>query len=745
MRLKSLEISGFKSFANKTVFSFPSSITAVIGPNGSGKSNVADAIRWVLGERDMKGLRVKKSEDVIFGGTPKKAKMSLAQVILRLDNKDRKLPVDFKEIEITRRLNRAGESEYLINNSQVRLKDVIELLAKAKIGYSGITIVNQGLADSIIKASPKERRAMIEENLGLREFQLKKEETIRKLSSTADNLFKTQALVDELLPHLKSLRRQVGRWEKREEIAEQLKLLEKIFFGSQFSKIFQSENTTEQKVNDLKKKIEIQENLLTDLEKEFENLENQRPDFSSELKEIQTEMEKLESQKSGIFRNLGNIEGQIEGLRKMAIASKSTNTTLPSHKELEKSLHEFRISLKRLVSLSDLSQIKKELGELINGLNHLLDGEPNTTKPIQILENQPKNPEVIKLEKEKEILNQNITVLNKQIDEFNKKLEELRKKDAKSGVDSRVVWSRLQEERRKLDNFRKELNDILILQERTKMRKIDLEDKLRESGFSIDSFSNNELQDFNLEEEMQKANIKDDFAEIESKIFRLRRDLSAIGEVDELLVQESKEVEERYNFLSTELADLEKAKINLEGIITELVEKIDSIFNNALKEISAEFNKYFRLMFGGGGAKLVLVKSAKKKIQTDEVDVINTEIIEDSETEQGIEFQVDLPKKKVNNLEALSGGERTLVSISALFAIVAAMDPPFAVLDEIDAALDEANARKFSKILSELATNTQFVMITHNRSTMESAQALFGVTMAEEGISKAISLKLEEV
>src|SRR5574343_243550 len=226
MKRKSLEILGFKSFANKTIFSFPANVTAVVGPNGSGKSNVVDAIRWVLGERDLKGLRVARSEEIIFGGTPNKPRMSLAQVSITLDNSDNSLPIDFKEVVISRRKNRDGEKDYLINQSSVRLKDIVELLAKAKIGSQGMTIVNQGSADSILKASPKERRLMIEESLGLREFQLKKEEAKRRLVSTEENLSKTRALLEELLPHLRSLRRQVGKWEKREEIVSSLGGLE---------------------------------------------------------------------------------------------------------------------------------------------------------------------------------------------------------------------------------------------------------------------------------------------------------------------------------------------------------------------------------------------------------------------------------------------------------------------------------------------------------------------------------------
>lgn len=731
MRLKSLEISGFKSFANKVIFSFPANITAVVGPNGSGKSNVADAIRWVLGERDLKGLRVKKSEDIIFGGTPKKAKMSLAQVILKLDNRDRKIPVDFEEIEIARRLNRAGESEYLINGSQVRLKDLIELLAKAKIGYSGITIVNQGLADSIIKASPKERRSMIEENLGLREFQLKKGEATRKLVSTTNNLEKTKSLVDELLPHLRSLRRQVSRWEKREEISDKLKLTEKVFFGSQFKNIFQSEDSLNKKLKDLKEKVGGQESILVDLEKKFEKLEEERPDFSQEFGSVQLEIEKLEKQKSEIFRDLGNIEGQIKGIKRLTENNQISNT---NSNDLEKVLKDFRESLKRIVSFDSLESLKKEIEKIIVDLNEILDNKPEVELPKKDLND---NPEILKLEKEKEVLNKSIEKLDEEIKGFKLKLEEVKKKDSQAGAESKSVWSKLQIERGKLDDLKRELNDVLISSERVKIKRSDLEEKLRESGLSKESFSFKDLKDFQIEEETKKAGFNQS-EDLENKIFRMRRDLASIGEVDELLVQEAQETEERYTFLSSELGDLEKAKGDLENIVAELITKIDSIFNNSLKEINTEFNKYFRAMFGGGSAKLVLVKPVKRNKEEEEES-------KDEEVEMGIEFQLDLPRKKVNSLEVLSGGERTLVSISALFAIVAAMDPPFAVLDEIDAALDETNAKKFAKILSELTNKTQFVMITHNRATMESAQALFGVTMSDEGVSKAISIKLEEV
>jgi len=188
MRLKRLELSGFKSFAKSTVLEFPNPISAVVGPNGSGKSNVADAIRWVLGEQSIKTLRGKKGEDLIYSGSFEQARLSKASVELVFDNIKREFPLEFDEVSIGRRVYRDGANEYLLNNSNVRLKDIIELLAKVGFGSSQHHIIGQGEADRVLYASPKERREMIEDALGLKIFQIKRIESERKLGRTKDNI-----------------------------------------------------------------------------------------------------------------------------------------------------------------------------------------------------------------------------------------------------------------------------------------------------------------------------------------------------------------------------------------------------------------------------------------------------------------------------------------------------------------------------------------------------------------------------
>ena len=239
--LKRIEITGFKSFATKTILDFLPScdindgkncgITAIVGPNGSGKSNVADAIKWAMGEQSLKNLRGKKSEDVIFAGSGKKAQLGSAKVSLYFDNSDKKIPIEFEEVMIARKIYRSGEGEYLINGSKVRLIDIHDILAKAGVGQRSYCIINQGMADAVLNATPVERRVILEEAAGVKPYQLKKERSLRKLDTTRANMLRAADLVREIEPHLRVLKRQADKARKGEEVVQELKEKQKILFG----------------------------------------------------------------------------------------------------------------------------------------------------------------------------------------------------------------------------------------------------------------------------------------------------------------------------------------------------------------------------------------------------------------------------------------------------------------------------------------------------------------------------------
>ncbi len=249
MYLERIEIQGFKSFANKTILQFTKpgtgsvlvtgeqateskpGIACIVGPNGSGKSNIVDAIRWVLGEQCLKSLRGRKSDDVIFAGSDKKSRLSVAEVSLHINNEDGAMPIDYKEVAIARKVFRDGESEYLINKAKVRLQDIIMLLAKSNFGQKSYSIVSQGSIDQVIMATPNERKDYFDEAVGVKQFQLKRDQSLNKLETSWNNLRQVDALLTEITPRLASLTRQVRRLEKRASVEAQLKEANEKYYG----------------------------------------------------------------------------------------------------------------------------------------------------------------------------------------------------------------------------------------------------------------------------------------------------------------------------------------------------------------------------------------------------------------------------------------------------------------------------------------------------------------------------------
>jgi len=230
----------------------------------------------------------------------------------------------------------------------------------------------------------------------------------------------------------------------------------------------------------------------------------------------------------------------------------------------------------------------------------------------------------------------------------------------------------------------------------------------------------------------------------ETRMMRLRAELSSMGDVDEAIVKEAEATEERHEFLSNQIVDLEKASADLKTLLKDLDFKIRNEFNVALKKINDELQSFVKLMFGGGRAELKLEKETTKDV-LEAAGTLGEVVLNQEEAEEirpGIEIDVVLPKKKIKGLEVLSGGERSLLSIAILFALISISPPPFLVLDEVDAALDERNARRFGELLKNYAKETQFVIVTHNRATMEAADVLYGVTMGDDGVSRVVSLKL---
>lgn len=736
MYLKKLEIQGFKSFANKTLLEYEPGITSVVGPNGSGKSNIADSLRWVFGEQSMKLLRSKKSEDVIFAGSDQKSRLGACEVMVYFDNKDHKMPIAYEEVVIGRRLFRNGNSEYLINNTQVRLLDIQELLLKSGFGNTSYCVVGQGMIDGFVLDGPQAIKEMIEEAAGIKPYYFKRDRTLRRLERTESNLLQVKALVSEIEPRLRSLRRQAKKLERRAEVEEELKATQILYFGQMLKTLnFQiAEIKTKESVFD--KQIVALNAEMAELSK---NIEAEEHHFQgvADYKKMQSELSELYREKQKLALEQLRVSSELQVMTHQGSSSPKLNWVVFKG-EFRAAFEKLKFVVKNFINFkNDFESLKKQIEET-----------ESLFKTIW----QEIESDVSKDEADKEkTARQKLEILKKEIDAVGIKISQTEKKQQ----DSLEA-----QEQRKNQLFVKDR--LLRNKQETLVRTRDAKNQFaveiakfearREAGLGE---AKNELGS-KFESLLATFKNQNMALGISEKISSLKKQLMDIGGVDDLLQKEYEETEARYQYLTTQSADLEKAIADLKTVIGELDEIIKKQFNESFTKISEKFSEYFRLLFNGGKATMSLIRERPitpsvsfplegedknnddfPSLEGEGKGGVRSEIV-------GVEIKATPPGKRLGGISALSGGERALTSIALLCSLLAAYPSPFVVLDEVDAALDEANSIRFGKILGTLAHRTQFITITHNRETMRQSHTLYGITMREDGVSKILSLKLQE-
>ena len=729
MYLKSLEVSGFKSFAKKSSLNFNSPISAIVGPNGSGKSNVAEAFRFVLGEQSIKSMRGKRGEDLIFNGGGDGSRVNRASVKVIFDNSKRLINIDFDEVVLERVVHRDNINEYFINSSPVRLRDIVELLAYAHIGASGHHIISQGEADRILNSNIRERREMVEDALGLKIYQYKKTESERKLLKTDENIKSVESLRREIAPHLKFLKKQVEKVEKAQEMREELRKLykeyfkrEEIYLKNYREKVGIEKGPIVKELAELDKEIEQARKIL-------ENSKN-RDAKSNELISLESDLHKIRIEKDSIMRELGKIEGEI-------YAGERTVSKEKIKQENDQFKTVYLKDVEEMVKKIDLIEIISEIKSLLKNFisSHRDKGDSSLMAETE--------RELLELRKNKNELEKNLDKLNENEKEKTLEYNNLRQKIEKEKDSNRDAEKNVfriiarQNELRGVLNGIKTNEDKLVFEEGVFKR--DLDEAYMIIGREVMEYKEYIIVNINDEKRETQYDRKKSIEKIKIRI----EDSGAGNSVD--IIKEHKEVEDRDAFLSKEINDLEISKKNLENLIADLNARIDVEFKEGILKINAQFQNYFSLMFGGGTAGLSVIREKRRKKRLDtELPLDDEEIIEEEEGEEGIEINVNLPRKKVKSLMMLSGGERALTSIALLFAISQVNPPPFIILDETDAALDEANSRKYGDMIANLSQYSQLILITHNRETMSRAGVLYGVTMGADGASKLLSIQFEE-
>jgi chromosome segregation protein len=878
MHLEKLQVQGFKSFANKNVLVFPGmldktkrGITAVVGPNGSGKSNIADAIRWALGEQSMKTLRGKKSEDVIFSGSDKKGKLGMAEVSLFFNNEDRAGGMDYSEIVLSRRLYRNGDSEYLLNGSRARLSDIQIMLAKANFGQKTYSVIGQGLVEGFLNTSLAERKAFFDEATGVKQFQIKRDDSLNKLRASYENLSQVSMLLSEIEPRLRSLTKQVNKLEKRDEVKKELRSEQLRYYSFIWHGINSDFSRYNDKFLSYEKIKRDNDNKLENLNKELEKAE-QENQSSEEIKEWQREINKLRQKREEYIRDLAQINAQLEikleskgrfdlswlnskkeelltsikrteeevggfknnirndkekeallfdekraiddKLNKLNIELnnirlKENKDKLGEKEDIKKALKKAFDSLRELDNENDLKLIKETIKKIRKEIGRLMDfadNEEDREKTGEIQKN------IIGLSNKKEELfikinesnlrissrNERLKLLKEKIDSLEKELFGIEKKI--KGSNNEIDPEKYEQEKKavkeKLNKIDEEIkiisvkinekekqaeekrNKVILIQKNIQSLQGDINSINRELGeLQVNSTRyETKLEDLEMEIRhnykdlagVKKAEVDNnlDIDKTREKIDGLKRQLDLIGGIDPGVENEYKETKERYEFFHSQSSDLEKAIHSLEEIVKELDINIKEKFDKEFKVISKKFEEYFKILFNGGNAKIIKVmeddkdeedstsdQDEEKDNKKDSRDILAKNDIKrikflkkhNATGLAGIEIQATPPGKKIKSISMLSGGERALTAIAMISAIISANPAPFVVLDEVDAALDEANSERLAKILDDLSHKTQFIVITHNRASMRKASTLYGVTMGDDGISKLLSIKLEDV
>jgi chromosome segregation ATPase len=753
MTFKSIELTGFKSFGKKSIVNFTTPITSIVGPNGSGKSNIVEAIRFVLGEQSMKSLRGKGGVDLIFKGSKALSSSSRAQVQITFDNTDKifsftnsglGVSLDYDEVVIGREVFADGSNKYSINHTEVRLKDVVDLLASVNIGSSGHHIISQGEADRVLNASNKERRSMIEDALGLRVYQYRIKESERKLEKTSLNIKEVQALRREIAPHLAFLKKQVQVVERAREMREELRNLYKTYLSSEGTYIKHESKRLSDLRHHLNEKVKFLDSRIEELQKQKN--ENQTENiYAKEIEENENKISIVRNNKNELVRKLGRIEGIIEGIEHQFSKVKEVKTRIIEETEWRIFVSDISSRIDEALKIEDLPRVIEALKNIKIRLNELESNNEGENKNISLDDNaeykemnNSKNEIVAELEKiqreEKEILNI---------------IGELKQKEqdglASYRDNERILYELLREKNEVTSNS----HSLNFEEEKLGMIKNAFDMELAEAGVLIGreivSFAQTEVEgDINRQSQ----------EETRRKIERIKIKIEDAGSGSgNDIMKEYEETAQRDTFLAKEIDDLNKSIKDCQILIQELKEKLDSEFKIGVEKINKQFQEFFALMFGGGGAFLSITMEHKKPKKNDESvseeDESEDEYEEEEEEseigfERGIEINVNLPHKKVKDLHMLSGGERSLTSIALLFAISQVNPPPFLVLDETDAALDEANSRKYGNMLENLSKYSELIVVTHNRETMSRAHVLYGVTMGAEGASKLLSIHLED-
>ena len=807
MKFKNLEMTGFKSFSEKTNILIEKGLTGIVGPNGCGKSNIVEALRWCMGENSAKSMRGSGMEDVIFSGTSNRPSKNISEVALLLDNKEKSGPIQFKEfdeISIKRKIEKDKGSKYYINDKEVRARDVQTFFADLSTGAHSPSLISQGRIGQLVTAKPIERKSVLEEAAGISGIHARRQEAETRLNAAENNLKRADELKKQQQKQLDNLKKQALEATKYKEISNKIKKIEAGLYFLKIKEIEKDKKKILEKLSELEDEISAvnidynhNNTLLEEENKKLAPLRDKKMESVASLQKLNLDIS-----------NLANEEERVKSLQE----------------KLEKSIKTVDSDLEREKSISldaDLNEkrILKEKDDLLNTENKLLDVETNSSNELQLskaelekLLNQldlmlNKIEEDIELDKKlskenfKELKNlvKKITFSQEEYAEKygkNKSIESdsIKRKERIKNIDVELEnWRNLKTNSEKmiselsgrknkvlleksenqknperiatlkgqnlqnLENIKKRNEEIEFELDESEKKYSSINDNLRGIQLKLTELKENKARneatiegienrkkdflysvknELNIDSESSILPYSDlssleeeNFPSIEEqteKIEKTKKERESLGSVNLRADEETKKYETEIKKMEDDRADLYSAIIKLKTSIDELNQKGRERLLDAYTKVNRKFNEVYTKLFNGGTAKIELVDS-------------------DDPLEAGLEMFVSPPGKRLQSITLLSGGEQALTALSLIFAVFLVNPSPICVLDEVDAPLDDANVTRFCGLLDDLTkiTNTKFIIITHHALTMSRMDRLYGVTMAEQGVSQLVSVDLQ--
>lgn len=777
MDISKLTVQGFKSFYEKSIFTFGKNITAIVGPNGSGKSNITEAIRFVLGEQSAKSMRGKDATDLLYRGNSVKSSKAKVEVefvktkniLATTENIFVKEMLEKDLVIVSRTIFADGKSEYMMNGVEVRVKDLHEFLLYIHLGNKSSWHISQGEADKVLQANPQERKTIIEDALGLKVYHARINDSQKKLEKTRENIREATIKRRELMPELVALGKQVERIKRAVEFKTELESKASVYLKYKRNNLNKQklEEKNSLSLEDLQQKLLDLEKTLAEKEKSLYKdgghdtafLENELHKEEKIFAFVKQEFEDLQSKNRNITNNLEylNVEENrnLEEIKKveneLANVSAQGNDIIFPEKNINETRDKIELNTEKILNSENLQEVqilakdsdfsyKKllSIGSVVNKdnvkqISYLQSIKSRIQEKLQSIkieknklqeENSTIKEDTEKSKLKLNIVTERVEILKKQILEF-KYLASETEREVQAMTFER---SHLQIKIREKHDF---VNKIFELEK-------EFEIEFNEFQNILGKLSNN------FEESESNSNLSyEELQNLKKNIERLkiRLEESQVTNPEEVM-NNFKQMSEKDEFLLKEISDLENSMVNLEKLISDLKESLKKEFEFGLEHINKIFDSYVKRLFGGGGAKVFIVEiEGKKKSQNEDE---NEAKDEDEEVKTGIDVEVEIPKKKVKGLHSLSGGERALISIALNFSIINQNPAPFMILDETDAALDEANSKRYGEILEMLKKETKLIVVTHNRETMHFADQVYGVTLGKEGFSKVLSVSFED-